>query len=176
MSDVEAASTKPKASKFTPEEKAAHAARVKEREAAKKERQRLKKAKKAEERAAAGAPESGGDAAPKKKGKKRKAAPAPPPPARPAGGHKTYDATLLKKAKGDYDGPLSPPYEVFLKYLPPDATEAQVEAFFAGCGALALKPKLMRDHKTGRPSRSADTSHRSFAWSASRAAMALDSS
>ena len=150
MSDNEAASTKPQASKFTPEEKAAHAARVKEREAAKKERQRLKKAKKAEERAAAGAPESGGDAAPKKKGKKRKAAPAPPPPAKPAGGHKTYDATLLKKAKGDYDGPLSPPYEVFLKYLPPDATEAQVEAFFAGCGALALKPKLMRDHKTGR--------------------------
>ena len=49
MSDVEAASTKPKASKFTPEEKAAHAARVKEREAAKKERQRLKKAKVLEE-------------------------------------------------------------------------------------------------------------------------------
>ena len=46
---------------------------------------------------------------------------------------------------------LSPPYEVFLKYLPHDATEEQVSQFFAGCGEIVAPGlKLMRDHATGR--------------------------
>ena len=77
--------------KYTAEEKARHAARVKEREARKKERQKQKKAL------------------------TKQAAPAPKAPAT-NGGHKTYDASLLKRAR-NVGGP---PYEAFLKYLPHD--------------------------------------------------------
>lgn len=43
------------------------------------------------------------------------------------------------------------PYEVFLKYLPHDATVEQVEAFFDGCGdILPPGPKVMRHPETGR--------------------------
>ena len=38
----------------------------------------------------------------------------------------------------------SAPYEVFLKYLPPQCDEEQVSAFFSGCGDFEA-PKLMRD-------------------------------
>ena len=60
------------AEKYTAEEKARHAARVKEREARKKERQKQKKAL---TKAQAPAPTTNG-------------------------GHKTYDASLLKRARG----------------------------------------------------------------------------
>ena len=60
---------------YTPEEKAAHAARIREREERKKERQKAKKAQRRAESAAA------------------PAAPTPPAAKRPApGGHRTYDA------------------------------------------------------------------------------------
>ena len=75
--------------KYTAEEKARHAARVKEREARKKERQKQKKAL---TKAQAPAPQATN------------------------GGHKTYDASLLKRAR-NVGGP---PYEAFLKYLPHD--------------------------------------------------------
>lgn len=43
------------------------------------------------------------------------------------------------------------PYEVFLKYLPHDATEEQVEGFFDGCGEiLPPGPKVMRHPESGR--------------------------
>ena len=46
---------------------------------------------------------------------------------------------------------LRAPYEVYLKYLPGDATEDQVRNFFQGCGDIAPPgPKLMRHHQTGR--------------------------
>mmetsp|Transcript_64906 Transcript_64906/g.146420 ORF Transcript_64906/g.146420 Transcript_64906/m.146420 type:complete len:691 (+) Transcript_64906:80-2152(+) len=46
---------------------------------------------------------------------------------------------------------LTPPFEVFLKYLPPNATEDQVCSFFDGCGEMeAPGPKLMRDSVSGR--------------------------
>jgi hypothetical protein len=79
--------------KYTAEEKARHAARVKEREARKKERQKQKKAL------------------------TKHAAPAPQAT---NGGHKTYDASLLKRAR-NVGGP---PYEAFLKYLPHDCADA----------------------------------------------------
>ncbi len=60
--------------KYTAEEKARHAARVKEREARKKERQKQKKAL------------------------TKQAAPVPKAP-ETNGGHKTYDASLLKRAR-----------------------------------------------------------------------------
>ena len=107
--------------KYTAEEKARHAARVKEREARKKERQKQKKAL------------------------TKQAAPAPKAPAT-NGGHKTYDASLLKRAR-NVGGP---PYEAFLKYLPHDCTEQQVTRFFAGCGPLEKAPRILKDRATGR--------------------------
>ena len=79
--------------KYTAEEKARHAARVKEREARKKERQKQKKAL------------------------TKQASIAPPTT---NGGHKTYDASLLKRAR-NVGGP---PYEAFLKYLPHDCADS----------------------------------------------------
>ena len=107
--------------KYTAEEKARHAARVKEREARKKERQKQKKAL------------------------TKQATPAPKAPAT-NGGHKTYDASLLKRAR-NVGGP---PYEAFLKYLPHDCTEQQVTRFFDGCGALEKAPRILKDRATGR--------------------------
>ena len=80
--------------KYTAEEKARHAARVREREARKKERQKQKKALTKQ-------------AAPRK-------------PQDTNGGHKTYDASLLKRAR-NVGGP---PYEAFLKYLPHDCADS----------------------------------------------------
>ena len=105
--------------KYTAEEKARHAARVKEREARKKERQKQKKAL-----------------------TKAQA----PAPTNTNGGHKTYDASLLKRAR-NVGGP---PYEAFLKYLPHDCTEQQVTRFFAGCGPLEKAPRILKDRATGR--------------------------
>ena len=62
----------------------------------------------------------------------------------------------LRELLGRYNGlsaanMLRPPYEVFLKYLPHDATEDAVVAFFEGCGEIIPPgPKLMRDPATGR--------------------------
>ena len=95
--------------------------RVREREARKKERQKQKKAL------------------------TKQAAPAPKTPAT-NGGHKTYDASLLKRAR-NVGGP---PYEAFLKYLPHDCTEQQVTRFFAGCGPLEKAPRILKDRATGR--------------------------
>ena len=79
--------------KYTAEEKARHAARVKEREARKKERQKQKKALTKQATIA---------------------------PQATNGGHKTYDASLLKRAR-NVGGP---PYEAFLKYLPHDCADS----------------------------------------------------
>ncbi|KAG1653003.1 hypothetical protein FOA52_007858 [Chlamydomonas sp. UWO 241] len=46
---------------------------------------------------------------------------------------------------------LYPPYEAFLKYLPGDVTETQIESFFEGYGEIVPPgPKLMRHHNSGQ--------------------------
>jgi 16S rRNA (cytosine1402-N4)-methyltransferase len=42
-------------------------------------------------------------------------------------------------------------YEIFIKFLPRDVTETELETIFAPCGALAKPPALLRDFATGAP-------------------------
>ena len=118
--------------KYTAEEKARHAARVKEREARKKERQKQKKAL------------------------TKQAAPAPKAPAT-NGGHKTYDASLLKRAR-NVGGP---PYEAFLKYLPHDCADSAsvserfrpsscVDGVYASREGAATQARSSKSHDSSR--------------------------
>lgn len=66
-------------------------------------------------------------------------------------GGTSWSSPPNKYAPANIPAFLSPPYEVFLKYLPHDTTEEQVTQFFQGCGTiLPPGPKLMREHSTGR--------------------------
>jgi len=174
------------------------AARIKERDDAKKARQKEKKAKQAEQRDAkraasemsAGA--EGGEKKSKKKAKKKAkggaAAAAPAPSAEEVAAKKAAKAARMEEQLARQRANLESqrqqnkaalagvrllaPFEVYLKYLPPDCTEAMVTEFFDKCGEIvAPGPKLMKCHTTGRVIRGFTT----FATEAGcRNALALD--
>ena len=82
---------------------------------------------------------------------------------KPATPKATPKAWASPKGKGSapYTGKLSAPFEVFLKFLPPDAVEADVVGFFEGCGVICPPgPKLMRDYTSNRVIRGFATNRR----------------
>jgi hypothetical protein len=129
------------------EQRRLRAERIKERELAKKERQKAKKGKPNTVVKTKTPP-------PPAKKKKVETDPQPIVKKVSAGGPvindtESREASRARQLAETEHMDLSEPYEVFLKYLPPDASEDQVSNFFDGCGEFE-PPKLMRCHATGR--------------------------